>query len=100
MQFSGGTVAGKNYFSHILFFLFFVSCFSFLVCQVLVVKRLQRYTETLSLSNFFGSFYCSSLYITCTITCPTAFSVLRSMCCISSITVCQVGPKLLCWQSG
>ena len=37
---------------------------------------------------------------TCTIVCPTACSVARSKCSMSSFTVCHVGPKLLCGQSG
>lgn len=42
----------------------------------------------------------SSEQSTCTIVCPTAFSTLVSICSIVSLTVCHVGPKELCWQSG
>ena len=44
-------------------------------------------------------FYCSEKS-TCTAFCPTACKVLLSICSITSLTVCHVGPKLLCWQSG
>lgn len=37
---------------------------------------------------------------TCTTVWPTAWRVDLSICSIVSLTVCQVGPKLLCWQSG
>ena len=44
--------------------------------------------------------YYFSEYNICTIVCPTALSVARSMCSIVSFMVCHVGPNELCWQSG
>ena len=42
----------------------------------------------------------SSVHNTWMTVCPTAFSVLRSMCCMSSASVCHVGPNELWAQSG
>ena len=49
---------------------------------------------------FIWDFIFYSVYNTCMTVWPTANNVFLSICSIVSLTVCHVGPKELCWQSG